>query len=82
MVPLSSKDIAVLKDINSLYNKDKNLIQKSKQKFSEKWNDRKSLKLLKEWWERIPYSITITEVGKVLAHANAQRCDNSLPPLN
>lgn len=82
MVPLSAQEIAVLKEIISLYNNDKNLIQKTKQNFLEKWNERKSLKILKEWWEKIPYSVTTTEVGKVLAHANAQRCDNSLPSLN
>lgn len=82
MIPLSTKEVAVLSDIVSLYNKDKNLIQESKLRFLKKWNDRESLKLLKEWWEKIPYSITTTEVGKVLAHANAQRCDSSLPSLD
>ena len=37
--------------------------------------------LLKDWIEKIPNSFSITSVGKVLAHANAQRCDDKLPPL-
>ena len=52
------------------------------QTFAEEWDKRKSLRMLKKWWEEIPNSISITEVGKVLAHANAQRYDNTLPPLN
>ena len=81
-IPLSEHEIAKLKEILLLYNKDKKLIQNVKQRFSEEWEKRKTLRLLKKWWDKIPHAVTITEVGKVLAHANAQRCDNSLPPLN
>jgi hypothetical protein len=81
-IPLSETDKTTLKEIFSMYNNDSNLIQNVKQRFVEEWNKRESLRKLNEWWNDIPNSITITEVGKVLAHANAQRCDNSLPPLN
>ena len=81
-IPLSETEKTTLKEIFSLYNNDSNLIQNVIQRFVEEWNKRESLRKLKEWWNDIPNSITITEVGKVLAHANAQRCDNTLPPLN
>lgn len=81
-IPLTMEEIATLNEIFTMYNKDANLIQRVKQNFSEKWMRRKTLRQLKEWWEKIPCAITITEVGKVLAHVNAQRCDSSLPPLN
>ena len=82
MIPLSTKEKAILKDIVSLYNKDCQLLQNVKKSFSEKWKLRKSLNQLNNWWEKIPYAFTLTEMGIVLAHANAQRCDNSLPALN
>ena len=82
MIPLSTKEKTTLKDIVSLYNKDYQLLQNVKKSFSEKWKLRKSLNQLNNWWEKIPYAFTLTEMGIVLAHANAQRCDNSLPPLN
>lgn len=82
MIPLSAKEIITLNNIVSLYNKDPQLLQNVKNSFSGKWKMRKSLNQLNNWWEKIPYAFTLTEMGIVLAHANAQRCDNSLPPLN
>ncbi|GAB6395352.1 MAG: hypothetical protein MdMp024_1664 [Bacteroidales bacterium] len=40
------------------------------------------LKTLKDWWNNLNKFIEITSVGRVLAHANAQRCDNTLPALD
>lgn len=82
MIPLSAKEIITLNNIVSLYNKDPQLLQNVKNSFSGKWKMRKSLNQLNNWWEKIPYAFTLTEMGIVLAHANAQRCDNSLPALN
>ena len=56
--------------------------QENVNKFMEEWNKRTNLKILREWWDNINVSIELTSVGKVLAHANAQRCDKRLPPLN
>lgn len=81
LVPLSNDEIKKLDEVFSLYEKDNNLMQKVKQNFSEMWGNRKILGILKEWWSKIPNALTITEVGKVLARANAQRCDKTLPPL-
>ena len=82
MVPLSTKEKTTLKDIVSLYNNDPQLLQNVKNSFSEKWKMRKSLNQLNNWWTTIPHAFTLTQMGTVLAHANAQRCDNSLPALN
>lgn len=81
IIPLSNDEIKKLDEVFSLYEKDNNLMQKVKQNFSEMWESRKTLGILKEWWSKIPNALTITEVGKVLARANAQRCDKTLPPL-
>lgn len=81
-IPLSKDEVNAFKNIYSLYDNNTNIIRKVNKTFAEEWDKRKSLRLLKKWWGEIPYSISITEVGQVLAHANAQRCDNTLPPLN
>ena len=73
------------KSINAvydLYSKDGNLRRNNIDIFMSEWDRRAHLKALKVWWDAIPFAFKITSVGKVLAHANAQRCDNTLPPLN
>lgn len=81
-ISLSEHEKSLLKDVFSLYDKDTNIIKNIKQRFSEEWDKRPNLLLLKNWWGNIPNGVAITEVGKVLAHANAQRCDNSLPSMD
>lgn len=49
--------------------------------FSLEWKKRETLSSLLKWWNDIPMAFDITTVGTVLAHANAQRCDSSIPPL-
>lgn len=49
--------------------------------FALEWKKRETLNLLLKWWNEIPMAFDITAVGTVLAHANAQRCDSSIPPL-
>ena len=42
-----------------------------------------SLKKLRKWWNSLDsQSISVTSVGKVLAHSNAQRIDKTLPHLD
>lgn len=42
------------------------------------------LKVVREWWGSIDTGVQITSVGKVLAKANAKRCDSAglLPDLD
>lgn len=49
--------------------------------FSLEWKKRETLSSLLKWWNDIPMAFDITTVGTVYAHANAQRCDSSIPPL-
>jgi hypothetical protein len=54
----------------------------TKEDFIKRIDEHPSLNLLRKWWNSLgDQSIQITSVGKVLAHANAQRIDNTLPPL-
>jgi hypothetical protein len=80
--PLSDIQKNAIKFIYDLYKLDDNIKKKNIEQFMIEWNNRPNLKKLQEWWDNIPQSFDITMVGKVLAHANAQRCDKSLPPLN
>lgn len=80
--PLTDNQKDAIKKIYALYNNDVELKSQNVSKFIEKWDEYDNLRNLKNWWNEIPLSYTITPVGRVLAHANAQRCDSSLPPLD
>ena len=71
-----------IRSIYDLYKQDAAIRQENVNKFMKEWNKRTNLKILREWWNNIEYLMQLTSVGKVLAHANAQRCDKRLPPLN
>jgi len=81
-VNLSQDQIKAINSIYDLYSNDGELKQSNIKLFMAEWDNRPNLKVLKEWWDKIPIILTITSAGKVLAHSNAQRCDNKLPPLN
>jgi hypothetical protein len=81
-VKLSETQIKAIDSIYDLYSQDGNIKQNNINLFMTEWNKRPNLKTLREWWDNIPISFTITSVGKVLAHSNAQRCDKSLPAFN
>lgn len=81
-VKLTQCQIKAINSIYDLYSQDGDLKQKNVESFMAEWDKRPSLKFIKEWWDNIPIILTITSAGKVLAHSNAQRCDNKLPPLN
>lgn len=80
--PLTDTEKNAIRSIYDLYKQDVEIRQENVNKFMEEWNKRANLKILREWWNNIEVSIQLTSVGKVLAHANAQRCDESLPSLN
>ena len=80
--PLSEQQKTAIKSIIELYVKDSKLKNDVEESFVSEWDKRNNLALLRRWLEKIPNSFSITSVGKVLAHAKAQRCDNKLPPLN
>lgn len=82
IVSLEDTEKNVIMSIYDLYEQDAEIRQENVNKFMEEWDKRANLKILRGWWNNIEVSIQLTSVGKVLAHANAQRCDGSLPPLN
>ncbi len=77
--PLNDNQKIALNSIYDLYSQDGKAKTNNLQLFEKELDKRPTLKTLNEWWSSIPTGITITSVGKVLAHSNAQRCDNTLP---
>lgn len=74
---------SALKKVYELYSTDAEEKSRILQIFMDEWNKRAGLNKLREWWDsNTSQSIQITSVGRVLAHSNAQRCDNSLPSLD
>ena len=80
--PLNEMQKNAINSVLNLYSKDAVLLKKVNELFIEKFAEYPYLVKLKEWWEKIPYSFDITLVGKVLAHANAQRCEKTLPMMD
>ena len=79
---ISEEQKQAIKSIYDLYSKDGDIRSNNINSFMSEWDKRPNLKTLREWWDNISTSFTITSVGKVLAHSNAQRCDKNLPPLD
>ena len=79
---LSEIQKQAIHNIYQLYDDDVNLKNENISEFIRIWDGFDSLKILHQWWDFIPQSFNITAVGKVLAHANAQRCDPTLPALD
>lgn len=82
VIPFSDTQKQAIYSVVELYSKDPELSRAIKKSFMDEWMKHSNLNKLKQWWEQLPFSFSITSVGKVLAHANAQRCDKTLPPLN
>ena len=70
----------ILNNIFDMY--EKTINQEIKEKFVREIENRPNLKKLREWINNIKMSYNVTPIGKILAHANAQRCYKDFPPLN
>lgn len=76
---INLKEQEALEQIYDLYDN----VKISKTDFASEIEKYPNLKKLRDWWNSLnnqPFQIT--SVGRVLAHANAQRIDNSLPDLD
>lgn len=79
---LSNNEKDILHQVYSMYDNDNNLKNEVKEKFVSEIEKRPNLVKIKNWIDKIPMSFSTTPIGKVLAHANAQRCNKEFPPLN
>ncbi|MBC6680328.1 LPO_1073/Vpar_1526 family protein [Zhenpiania hominis] len=74
-------EVEALYKVWDLYSNDSKLKESVKQAFMQKWNTYDTLRTVRLWWEALPHSITITPIGNVLAHANAQRRNKKVPQI-
>ena len=79
--PLYPNEITAIRKVWDLYSKDTNSLALVKSRFMSELENREYLKILKTWWNKMPMNFEITKIGEVLAHANAQRLDNTIPAL-
>ena len=79
---LSDEQKDALRQIYNLYETDNQLRNENAIKFMEMFNSYNTLRKVTDWWNSINFAFSITSVGKVLAHANAQKCSTELPPLD
>lgn len=73
--------IQTLERVWDLYSTDIKLINTVDEEFRRKWLDYDSLRKVYDWWNSIPIAFTVTQVGIVLACANAKKYDNTFPDL-
>lgn len=71
----------IFDDIWNMYEKNSALQNKVSRAFIDEWDSFESLKKIHQWWDKIPTAFSITQIGRILAHTNAKRCDPSLPDL-
>lgn len=76
---LNLQECNALRQVWNLYSKDAKLIAAVKTKFISELQKYPTLNNVRMWWSRIPNEIELTQVGVVLAHANAKRLDHSVP---
>lgn len=80
-ISLNELQISNIKKIISYYEKDSNKLNQVAEIFNKKWNSLEKLRIIGEWWSKIPYSFDVTSIGNVLAITNAQRIDSTLPKI-
>lgn len=80
--PLTDKQCEVLQTIYKMCANNTQSQQIIKDNFDEKIKEYSNLHIIKDWWNSISSAFQITAVGRVLAHSNAKRIDNSLPDMD
>lgn len=79
---VNEKESKAFEAVLNLYSMDENVKKLAISKFMDMWDSFEPLKKLHIWWDSLPFYFDITHVGRVLAHANARRCDKSIPELS
>lgn len=79
---LNDAQKSCINNILNSYIKNPELETKVKQKFYELFYSFESIKKAFEWKNSIKQNIALTSIGRVIAHTNAKRIDNSLPDLD
>lgn len=78
---LNSSQVSTLEKIYDMYSNKNDKKAEMKKKAYELLDTYPTIKLLKEWWKKCPYSFSVTIVGKTLAYSNLCRIDPTLPKI-
>ena len=78
---LSPEQQEAVRKIHDLYSKDPELHAKIIEAFLNLWDSFETLKQIRIWYNNLRQNISITSIGRALAHANARRLYSSLPEL-
>ena len=81
-VGITKEQIDCLNKIWDMYSQEKALQAEVKNNFNNLLYSLKTIKKLCLWYNSIKYNVNITSVGRVIAHTNAKRMDNTLPDLD
>ena len=80
--PLTQEEKECLHKVVDLYDKSTDKRNIILNKFYDKFDAYPALKTVHDWWDKIPNGFSITSIGRVLGHANAQKCYTGFPPLD
>ncbi len=79
---LSDLEKEAFSSILELYDRDSSVIATVKKEFKEIMQNYPSINKAMMWWDSLEHSITLTSVGKVIAHTNAKSINPTLPDLD
>ena len=80
-IPLTSVQIDAVNNVWNLYTKEVQAKQDARDNFMKLLSSFDELVELEQWWDKIPGTFHVSQVGCVLAHTNAKRCDPRIPDL-
>lgn len=80
--PLTDKQCEVLQTIYKMCADNTQSQKIVNDNFNKKIKEYSNLRIIIDWWNSISCAFQITAVGRVLAHSNAKRIDNTLPDMD
>lgn len=78
-IPLNEGQKETIRKVIRLYEDDMNLKEDFKNKLIDKIREFSNLKKVMDWWDANATYYDLTIVGKILANANANKCDARIP---
>lgn len=81
-IDLNAEQIAALKAVIALYDQNKTLINSVKEHFTSLLSNYPSICKARDWWDSISPMLSLTSVGRVIAHTNSKSINQMLPDLD
>ena len=77
-VPLSLDQQHAYEVVNELYEKNETVLNANREQFSQMWDQFPNLLKVRNWWDKIETSFTVTIVGLVLAYTNINNISKNI----